>query len=135
MSVKNTGVAPLIALAPAALLFVGRSFNMQSTADQAFTRNFAGTNYYITSVVARQRTGAGSATNTGGIYTGAGKTGDQLVASSQQWVSLASGVIVTATIAAVSLTALESATPFLSLTIGSAAPLTADIFIYGFDIT
>ncbi len=137
MSVKTTGGA-LSGLQPARLqqmLFRLSSANMQLTTDQAFTKLYAGTSYYVTTIVARQRTGGATVACAGGIYTAAGKTGNQLVAVGQSWVTLAAGVIVTPTLGATIATALQSATPILSLTTGSTAACTADIFIFGFDVT
>lgn len=138
MSVKSSGGGPVAGLTTAntqQLLFKLTSANMQLSTDQAFTKIFSGTNYFITSIVARQRTGGASVACAGGIYTGAAKTGDQLVAVAQSWVTLAATVIVQPTLAALIGTALESATPILALTTGSTAVCTADIYIYGFDIT
>jgi hypothetical protein len=117
------------------LLFKLSGANFQSTSDQQFTKVFGGTNYFITSIVARQRTGAASVACAGGIYDAAAKGGNALVAAGQSWVTLAATVIVQATLAAVAGTALESATPYLSLTTGSTAAITGDVFIYGFDIS
>jgi hypothetical protein len=138
VSVKSSGGGALSGMTPAGmsqLLFRLSGANMQSTADQIFTKIYSGTSYFITSIVARQRTGAATVACAGGIYTGAAKTGDQLVALAQSWVTLAAGVIVQPTLAALIATNLETATPILSLTTGSTGACTADIFIYGVDIT
>lgn len=116
-------------------LFKLLSANMQSTADQAFTKIFAGTSYYITSIVARRSTGAASVVCAGGIYDAAAKGGNAIVGAAQSWVTLSSTVIVPATLAALVQTALLTNTPILSLTTGSTAACTADIFIFGYDIT
>ena len=113
------------------LLFVLRGANMHITTDQAFTKVFTGTNYVVTSVIAARKTGAASVTCAGGVYTAASKGGDALVAATQSWVTLAANIIVNATLAAVAGTAIESATPYLSLTTGSTAACTADVFIFG----
>jgi len=55
------------------LLFVLRSANFQSTADQAFTKAFTGTNYVITNVVANTKTGGATVAVLGGIYSAASK--------------------------------------------------------------
>lgn len=116
------------------LLFVLRSANMQLTTDQQFTKVFAGTNYVTTNVVAARKTGAASVACLGGVYTAASKGGDALVAATQAWVTLAAGITVNASLAAIAGTAIESATPYLALTTGSTAACTADVFIYGFCI-
>lgn len=113
------------------LLFVLRSADLHVTTDQQFTKVFAGTNYVVTNIIAARKTGAASVTCVGGIYTAAAKGGDALVAATQSWVTLAGNIIVSATLAAVAGTAIESATPYLTLTTGSTAACTADFFIYG----
>lgn len=113
------------------LLFVLRVANMQSTADQQFTKVFGGTNYVVTNIIGARKTGAASVVCAGGIYTAASKGGDAIVGVSQSWVTLASGVMVSATLAGLVLTTIESATPYLSLTTGSSAACTADVFIFG----
>jgi hypothetical protein len=115
-------------------LFVLRSANMQLTTDQAFSKSFTGTNYQITHIVAVRKTGGASIVCAGGIYDTASKAGNALVGVAQSWVTLAASVNVVPTLAALVNTALESATPFLSLTTGSTAACTADIFIFGFCI-
>jgi hypothetical protein len=117
------------------LLFKLTSANFQSTSDQTFTRIYGGTSFFIGSIVARQRTGGASVACAGGVYDGAGKTGNIIVAAAQSWVTLASGVIVTATLGAPATTILLTNTPILSLTTGSTAAITGDVYIYGFDLT
>lgn len=132
---SQTAASPVSGTPPLAsnqLLFVLRSADMTLTTDQVFTRIFAGFSYQITSVVACRRTGAFSVACLGGIYTGAGKTGDAMVAAAQSWAALTgANKIATATLAALVGTNLESATPFLSLTTGNSAAMLTDIFIYG----
>lgn len=117
------------------LLFKLAGANMAITTDQTFAKVYGGTNYAISLIIARQRTGGASVACAGGIYDAAAKGGNALVAAAQIWVTLASGVMVNATLAAVALTALGSATPILSLTTGSTAACTADLYIYGVDVT
>lgn len=117
------------------LLFKLTGANMQLTTDQAFTKIYGGTNYAINQIVARQRTGAASIACAGGIYDAATKGGNALVAAAQVWVALASGVMVSATLGPAALTAIGSATPILSLTTGSTAACTADVYIFGLDIS
>lgn len=68
----------------------------------------------------------------GGIYDAMSKGGNAIVGVAQSWIALASGVNVVPTLAAVVGTSLLSATPYLSLTTGSTAACTADIFIFGY---
>ncbi len=116
------------------VLFVKRSADMQSTADQIFTKLFAGTNYRITDIIAVRKTGGASVACAGGIYDAASKGGNAIVAVGQSWVALAASVNVVPTIAAVAATALLSGTPYLSLSTGSTAACTADLFIFGYSV-
>lgn len=117
------------------LIALIRGANFQSTADQAMTRIFGGTSYTVTSIVARQRTGGASVTCAGGVYDTAAKGGNAICAAAQSWVTLASGVIVTAAVANLLQTAVLSNTPILSLTTGSTAAITGDVFVFGIDIS
>lgn len=113
-------------------LFILRSADMQLTTDQAFTKQGAFTNYVIQRVVAVRKTGGTSVACLGGIYTAASKGGSALIAAAQSWVSLTgAGKILAATLAALLGTDFQTATPILSLSTGSTAAATADIFIYG----
>lgn len=106
--------------------------NMQLTTDQQFTKLFAGTNYVITKIIANRASGGTTVACAGGIYTAASKGGSALVASAQSWINLSgANKIVDATLAALIATDLQSAIPYLSLTTGSTAAATADIYIYG----
>jgi hypothetical protein len=114
------------------LLFVLRSGDFQSTTDQAFTKMFSGTNYVISRVIAVRNTGAASVAATGGIYSAASKAGSALIGAAQSWLGLSgAGKMVDATLAAVLATDVQSATPLLSLTVGSTGAVTADVFIFG----
>lgn len=131
---ETTYIAPagLPAAQSQQLLFVLRSGDFQSTSDQAFTKLFSGTNYVINRVIAVRKTGAASVAATGGIYSAASKAGSALIAAVQSWLGMSgAGKMVDATLAALLATDVQSATPILSLTIGSTGALTADVFIFG----
>jgi len=113
------------------LLFSLLAVDMTTTTDHAFTKIFAGTNYMPTHIVGTRVTGGASVVCAGGIYSAASKGGDALVAAAQSWVTLASGIIVNAVVASIALTSSHSATPILSLTTGSTAACTANIYIFG----
>lgn len=114
------------------LLFVKRAADLQSTADQAFTKVGNFTNYVVSRVLAVCKTGGATIACAGGIYTGAAKAGDAIVAVGQSWVAAsAAGLAVDATLANLLVSKQSSATPNLSLTTGSTAAATADFFIYG----
>lgn len=115
------------------LLFVKRSSDMQLNTDQAFTKSFTGTRYRITSIEAHCKTGGATVACAGGVYTAAAKGGTALVAAGQSWLPLsAANKLVTATLAAVVGTDSQTATPILSLTTGSTAAVTADVFAWGY---
>lgn len=117
------------------LLFVGRALDFQLTTDQALTKMFTGTNYRVTDICAVRKTGGGSVACAGGIYTAAAKGGSAVVGVAQSWVALAAGKIVAATLAALVATdILSAAALYLSLTTGSTAAVTADVFVYGYVI-
>jgi hypothetical protein len=117
------------------LIAVIRGANFQSTADQAMTRIFGGASYVVTAVVARWRTGAASVACVGGIYDTAAKAGNIICAAAQSWVTLASGIAVSVATANLLQTAILANTPILSLTTGSTAAVTGDVFVYGIDVT
>jgi hypothetical protein len=128
LNILNTTLMPQ-------LLFKLSGANLQITTDQPFSANFPVSAYQITSIVARQRSGGASVACAGGIYDAAGKSGNIIVLAAQSWVTLASGVIVTASLATITGTVLLANTPILSLTTGSTAACTADFYIYGLDVS
>lgn len=118
------------------LLFAVFDADMQSTADRIFEKRFRGSGYLITDVRAVRKSGGTSVACAGGIYTAASKGGTALVAAAQSWVTLTgSGKSVRATVASAAETDFQTATPFFSLTTGSTAAATADIYIYGYVVT
>jgi len=119
---------------PMTSLFQLRGADLQITTDQIFTKKFQGSKYKITEILAARVSGAASVACAGGIYSAAAKGGSAIVAAGQDWVSLASGVIVKATLAALTNTDILTTTPYLSLTTGSTAACTADLFIMGYPL-
>jgi hypothetical protein len=115
------------------LLYVGRGFNFQLTSDQVLTKVYTGAAFAITDVYARQRTGGASVACAGGIYDGAAKTGNIWVAAAQSWVTLAASVNVVATVNLPS--TLGTAGLILSLTTGSTAAVTGDLYVFGYDLS
>lgn len=113
-------------------LFVLRNANMTLATDQAFSKLFSGTSYVVSGVFAVCKTGAFGVACIGGVYTGAGKTGDALLAAAQSFAGLtAAGTVASAPLANVLQTKSSTATPFLSLTTGNTGALTADLFVTG----
>ena len=135
MSVRfNPG--QLGSMAPAGfqqLLFKGSALNFQLTSDQPLTKVYGGSAYTVTGIFARQRSGGASVVCAGGIYDAASKGGNAWVAAAQSWVTLASGVIVPAVVAITAV--VGSANLILSLTTGSTAACTADVYVFGVDMT
>jgi hypothetical protein len=117
------------------LIAVIRGANFQLTTDQVMTRVFGGTSYTVTAVISRQRTGGASVACVGGIYDAATKGGNIICAAAQSWVTLASGVLVSVAVANLLQTAVLANTPILSLTTGSTAAITADVLVFGIDVS
>lgn len=117
----------------AQLLFSRVGVNMQSVADQLLTKQFVGTRWLASDVIAVRNTGAFSVTCLGGLYTGAGKTGDIIVAGTQTWLGLSiANSLVRAVLASVVQTQLETdQTLYVSLTTGNLITLTADFYVFG----
>jgi hypothetical protein len=113
------------------LLFKLAGANLQSGSAQPFTKVYAGSAYFPTLIVARQRTGAASVSCLGGISDGT----NAVVAATQAWTTLASGVIVSAVLAALVNTTLLSVTPSLMLATPSTGACTADFYIFGIDLS
>lgn len=114
------------------MLFILRGANFQLTADQVFTKIGVFTNYLPTRIVGLRVSGGATVLCSGGIYTGASKTGNQIVALAQSWLGLSgAGKMQDASIAAIVNTDIQTATPFLSLTTGSTGAVTGDVFIFG----
>lgn len=115
------------------LLFAGRGLNFQSTSDQQLIKQFIGTNYVITKIIAVRKSGGATIACAGGIYTATAKGGSALVAAAQSWLGLSgAGKIVDATLAALIATDVQSANPiYLSLTTGSTAAVTGDVLVFG----
>lgn len=121
------GVSPSSA---AQLLWVLRGANLAITTDQAFVKQFAGTNWVISHVHAVRKTGAFGVTCAGGIYTAASKAGNAVVAAAQSYAGLTGAN--TSVLATLGIGTLQVSTSlFLSLTTGNTGALTADVFVFG----
>jgi hypothetical protein len=110
--------------------FVLRGANMNSTADQLFTKVGQFTAYRLNSVFVTNAS-ISLTTAAGGIYPTTAKGGTALVASSQVYSSLtAATAILTATIAGAGSTTRHTGMDwYLSLTTGQGAAATADFYI------
>lgn len=129
---KTMSITPVQPQFTEQLLFVGRALNFQLTTDQALTKMFTGTNYKVTKIIAVRKTGGATIACLGGIYTAAAKGGSAIVAVGQSWLGLSGAAKITeATLAALVGTDLLTATPILSLSTGSTAAITADLFLFG----
>ena len=117
------------------ILFIGRNLDFTLTTDQALLKQFAGTNFRVTDIIAVRKSGAGTVVCAGGVYDATAKGGNAIVAAAQSWVTLAASVSVSATLAAIVNTGLLSATTlYLSLTTGSTGAVAADVFVFGYII-
>jgi len=116
------------------ILFVIRGADLTSTADQAFTKLFTGTNWFVSRVITVRKTWAFGITCAGGIYTGASKSGNAIVGALQSYAGLSgAGKLADLTLAAILGTDVQtSSNLYLSLTSGNTGALTADIFVLGF---
>ena len=113
-------------------LYVIRAADLTLTTDQAFTKVFAGTNYIVSNIFAVRKSGAFGVACLGGVYTGAAKSADVVVAAVQSWASLTgANTAATANLANLLQTKALNLPPILSLTTGNTGALTADIFIVG----
>lgn len=123
---------------PHQVLFIGRNLNFALSSDQALKKVFGGRRYLIKEVVAICKSGGASGTCSGGIYTLAGKSGTQIIASTQSWLNLsATGKYVSATLPSIVTTdtfvsgETTSFPLYLSLTTGSSTTCYGDLFILG----
>ena len=111
-------------------MFVLRNANMQLTSDQPFQKIGSFINWLPTSITGILTSGGVTVACLGGIYSASAKGGTAIVAAGQSWLGITGALGATlATIAA--LVAGMNITPILSLTTGSTAAATANLFIYG----
>jgi hypothetical protein len=116
------------------VLFQLIAANMNITTDQAFTKLLGFTNFLITRIRALNSSGS-LTTAAGGIYTGAAKAGNAIVAAGQAYATLTGATIgMDLTIAAVG-NGLQTVTPILSLTTGQGSAMTCDMYIIGVPLT
>lgn len=124
---------PALPLAANGLLWSLIGANMNSTADQAFTKAFSFTNYIIDRIIATNASTSPTLA-AGGIYTAASKGGTAVVAAAQVFSGLtASGLVLPLTIANTDLR--TGANLFLALTTGQGGAATLDLRIFGYAIT
>lgn len=108
--------------------------NMTLTTDQLFTWLIPTPSLYIPRrILATRASGAFGVACAGGLYTGAGKTGVNVVLAVQSWAALTgANTYVDASIIALATTnILISPTLYLALTTGNTGALTADIYLWG----
>jgi hypothetical protein len=124
---------------PLVLLYTLTNADMQSTADQAFVKNGTWSEALPTYVKAYPKTGGTSVTCSGGIYNQASKAGTADLPATASWLLLDSGttpkkyLTFTSNVQAGNRlqNLVTTGTWFLSLTTGSTAACTADIYVYG----
>jgi hypothetical protein len=112
-----------------------RGANFNSTSDQQFALPPQITQFAIDTMIVANCTGDASSA-VGGVYDGAGKTGNQVVPASQTYTPL-NGVGTIAQISSVSttLTYTNSATLYLSLSTPQGSAVTCDVFLGAIDLS
>lgn len=127
--------ANLLDVGVSRLLFTLVGANMNTTADQQFTKVGTFSSYIIQLYPTLVNASTSLTTAAGGIYTAASKGGDQLVASSQAYTGASSSARGVSLI----LTGLglgkRTETPYLSLTTAQGSTATADIYIFGIPLS
>lgn len=116
--------------APARVLFSLVGANMNSTADQQFTKLGTFTNWNAFTIIAANAS-LNLTTAAGGIYSAASKGGDALIAASQVYTSLTTASGRQPLTFDNTKCGVRNETPYLSLTTGQGATATADFYIYG----
>jgi hypothetical protein len=108
---------------------IGANFN--STADQAIALSYWLSPCIVSKIIVTNPS-TSLTTAQGGIYTGAGKTGGQIVSSSQTWAQMTTNAANTAGNALILTGAvmINVTTLYFSLTTAQGAAATADIYIY-----
>lgn len=115
------------------LLWSLTAANMNSTADQAFTKAFSFTNFAIDRIIV---TNASTSLTlaAGGVYTATSKGGTAVVAAAQVFSGLtASGLTLPLTLANTDMR--TGANLYLSLTVAQGGAATADLYIIGMAMT
>lgn len=135
-------ITPFKSTCDLVLLYKLAGADMQSTSDQAFTKMLAFNEAIPVSITAMPKTGAASGTCAGGVYSGTAKGGTAFVPSGASWVTLTSSAtpkvfhsFVTTGSGTVMSKSVMTTAPYLSLTTGSTAACTADLYIYGFVVS
>lgn len=116
------------------VLFRLLSANMNVTTDQALVKMLGFTTFLITRVRVANAS-ISLTTAAGGIYTGASKAGNAVVAAGQTYAALtAANIGMDLTLAAVG-QGVQNTGLFLSLTTGQGSAATADIYLLGVPLT
>lgn len=129
-----SGAALWLPMSKGGISLIGRlvGANMNSTADQAIPLFVpSGTNFRVTKISITNAS-ISLTTAAGGVYPAASKAGTALVASTQVYSSLTTGLIaLDATLAVGNTIYTGAATLFLALTTAQGAAATADVRVYG----
>ena len=112
-------------------LFILDGADMQSTADQQFTKLGNFTNWILLDVYATRKTGGATVACSGGIYSAASKGGTATIGAGQSWLGLSGGNKYVHVFDPTTNNGYNITTPYLSLTTGSTAACTATFRIYG----
>lgn len=116
--------------------FLGRLIgaNFNTTNDQPISIN---SNRYVIRRITVDNASTNLTTAAGGFYTAASKGGTNIVANTQVFTALSAGSkFVDCTLLTILTTdVLTVTTLYLSLTVSQGAPATADVFIFGDDVS
>lgn len=116
------------------VLFILKGANMNSTADQIFIPYLQVPASYIITAIYAANASISLTLAAGGIYTGAAKTGNILVAATQTYATLTvPSAYSSLTLATSASGTVQTAIPILSLTTGQGVASTADFRIIGID--
>lgn len=119
------------------LLFQLAGANLQAKGvDQIFQKMFAGSNYDVSRAYVRQRSGTAAGSGSAVIYDQIAQTGNELFPSISfsGFTTLGPNVGISA-LPTPGVVPLFTNVPFFNVTTAAGAPCTADIFIYGHDVT
>lgn len=116
-------------------LFTLKSANMNSTSDQGFAMLGNITSYILVNIFVTNAS-ISLTTAVGGIWTGAGQTGNNLVGAGQAYSSLTSATkLLIPSLASGATTNLQSVAPILHLVTPQGSSSTADFYAFGMDLS
>lgn len=128
---QGLSVPPMSALGDNRTIFTLIGANMNTTADQAFSKSFPFTTFILDTIIVTNASGA-ILLAAGGIYTAPAKGGTAIVAAAQVYTGLTSTTkVINPTIASAGTDLRSDSTLYLSLTTAMGSAATADIYVVG----